>query len=137
MTDDASPVDPVLHRAAGNSAPTSTAPTSSAPANGSQARFEFLPGDEQEPATVRCAGDIDLTNAAEFQAALDQAAATASAVTADMTKVSYCDSAAIRALFRVASRARLTIRVNTAGPINGTLLEVSGLDQIATVVTLD
>ena len=57
-------------------------------ASNPQARFDFKPGGEGEPATVSCAGDIDLTNAGEFQAALDQAAATASAVTADMTEVS-------------------------------------------------
>jgi anti-sigma B factor antagonist len=102
-----------------------------------QARFEVLPADEGEPATVRAAGDIDLTNVGQFQAALDQAAATASAITADLTAVTYCDSAAIRALFLAARQARLTIEVAAAGPINGTLLNVSGLDQIATVVTLD
>jgi anti-sigma B factor antagonist len=58
-------------------------------------------------------------------------------VTADMTAVTYCDSATIRALFMVARRARLTIRVSTAGPLTETLLKVSGLDQIATVITLD
>lgn len=99
-------------------------------------RFDFLPA-EREPAIVRAAGDIDLINVGEFQAALDQAAATSSAITADMTAVTYCDSAAIRALFIAARQARLTIQVSTAGPINETLLRVSGLDQIATVVTLD
>jgi anti-anti-sigma regulatory factor len=39
-------------------------------------------------------------------------------ITADMTAVTYCDSAAIRALFVAAGKARLTI-------------------QVATVVTLD
>ena len=111
MTDDASPAGPV--------------------------RFEFLAAGEHAPATVRCAGDIDLTNVGEFQAALDQAAATASAITADLTGVTYCDSAAIRALFSAAGRARLTVQVNAAGPINDTMLKISGLDQIATVVTLD
>jgi anti-sigma B factor antagonist len=111
-------------------------PAGNAPVGGAQARFEFLPAGQREPATVRCAGDIDLINVGEFQAALDQAAA-AGAVTADMTAVTYCDSAAIRALFRVAARARLTIQVSAAGPINGTMLKISGLDQIATVVTLD
>jgi len=100
-------------------------------------RFEFVPASDHEPATVRAAGDIDLTNVGQFQAALDQAAATSSAITADMTAVTYCDSAAIRALFIAARQARLTIRVAAAGPINETLLRVSGLDQIATVVTLD
>ena len=100
-------------------------------------RFDFLPAAEREPAIVRAAGDIDLINVGEFRAALDQAAATSSAITADMTAVTYCDSAAIRALFIAARQARLTIQVSTAGPINETLLRVSGLDQIATVVTLD
>ena len=101
---------------------------------GLQARFEFVPTGEDRPATVRAAGDIDLTNAAQFQAALDQAA-VAPAVTADMTAVTYCDSAAIRALCGAALRTRLTIQVGTAGPLTETLLKVSGLDQIATIVT--
>ena len=46
-------------------------------------------------------------------------------------------SAAIRALFIAARQARLTIQISPAGPINETLLKVSGLNQIATVVTLD
>ncbi len=127
MTNDASPAGPAHHRPA----------SSSAPASSPQARFEFLPAGEREPATVRVAGDIDLTNVGQFQAALDQAAASSSAITADMTAVTYCDSATIRALFIAARQARLTIQVSTAGPISETLLRVSGLDQIATVVTLD
>ena len=127
MTNDASPAGPAHHRPA----------SSSAPAGSPQARFEFLPAGEREPAIVRAAGDIDLTNVGPFQAGLDQAAATSSAITADMTAVTYCDSAAIRALFIAARQARLTIQVSTAGPINETLLRVSGLDQIATVVILD
>jgi anti-anti-sigma regulatory factor len=51
--------------------------------------------------------------------------------------VTYCDSAAIGALFAAAGKARLTIQVGTPGPITDTLLKVSGLDQVATVVTLD
>jgi anti-sigma B factor antagonist len=101
-----------------------------------QARFEFLAALEDEPAIVRASGDIDLTNVGQFQAALDQAAATSSAITADLTAVTYCDSAAIRALFRAARRAPLTIAVSTGGPVTETLLKVSGLDQLATVVTL-
>ena len=100
-------------------------------------RFEFVPASDHEPAIVRAAGDIDLTNVGRLQAALDQAAATSSAITADMTAVTYCDSAAVRALIIAARRGRLTIQVSTAGPLSGTLLKVSGLDQIATVVTLD
>ena len=127
MTNDASPGSPAHHGPA----------SSSAPACSPQARFEFLAAGMSEPAIVRAAGDIDLTNIGQFQAALDQAAATSSAITADMTAVTYCDSATIRALFIAARQARLTIQVSTAGPVNETLLSVSGLDQIATVVTLD
>ena len=126
MTDDASPDDSAHHRPANGIAP----------GGGAQARFEFLPAGEREPVTVRAAGDIDLTNAGQFQAVLDQAAAVSSTFTADMTAVTYCDSAAIRALLIAARQARLTIQVSTAGPITETLLKVSGLDQLATVVTL-
>ena len=127
MTNDASPAGPAHDRPA----------SSSAPASSPQARFEFLPAGEHGPAIVRAAGDIDLNNVGQFQAALDQAAATSGAITADMTAVTYCDSATIRALFIAARQARLTIQVAAAGPLNGTLLRVSGLDQIAAVVTLD
>jgi anti-sigma B factor antagonist len=127
MTNDASPAGDARQSPA----------TTSAPAGSGQARFEFLPAGEGEPATVRAAGDIDLTNVGQLQAALDQAAATSSAVTADMTAVTYCDSAAIRALIIAARQARLTIQVSTAGPLTATLLSVSGLDQIAAVVTLE
>jgi anti-sigma B factor antagonist len=136
MTEDSGPVHPHPDPAGGG-APAGSTPAVGAPADGTQARFEFLPAGERGSATVRCVGDIDLINVGEFQAALDQAAATASAITADMTAVTYCDSAAIRALFRVTGRARLTIQVSAAGPINETLLKVSGLDQIVTVVSLD
>ena len=106
------------------------------PADRPHARFELLAAGMSEPGTVRAAGDIDLTNVGQFQAALDQAAAAASAITVDMTAVTYCDSATIRALFIATRQARLTIQVSTAGPVTATLLKISGLDQVATVVTL-
>jgi anti-sigma B factor antagonist len=127
MTNDASPAGDAHQSPA----------TSSAPASSQLARFDFLPAGEGKPATVRAAGDIDLTNVGQFQAALSQAAATSGAVTADMTAVTYCDSAAIRALIIAARQARLTIQVAAAGHLTATLLKVSGLDQIAAVVTLD
>src|SRR5262249_29181713 len=100
---------------------------------GPHAEFEFRPAADGEPATVRATGDIDLTNVGQFQAALDQAAASSSAIIADMTAVTYCDSATIRALFTTARHAPLTIRVGTAGPITEALLKVSGLDQVTIV----
>src|SRR6202453_3149380 len=100
MTNDASP-------APASPAPASPAPASPAPASGPQARFEFLPAGEREPAIVRAVGDIDLTSVGQFQAALDQAAATSGAVTADLSAVTYCDSATIRALLLAARQGRL------------------------------
>jgi anti-sigma B factor antagonist len=114
MTDDAIPAGPAPH-----------------------ARFEFLPAGQGAPATVRAIGDIDLTNVGQFQAVLDQAAAASSAVIADMTAVTYCDSATIRALFIATRKSRLIIHAGTAGPITESLLKVSGLDQVATVITLE
>ncbi len=119
--------------------PSPAGPAAQPPASGGghapQAQFEFLPPSDHGRATVRAAGDIDLTNAGQFQAALDQAAAASDTVTADMTAVTYCDSAAIRALCKAASQSRLTIQVSTGGPFSEVLLKVSGLDQVATVIT--
>jgi anti-sigma B factor antagonist len=105
--------------------------------HGPQARFEVVPASERRAAaTVRAVGDIDLTNIGQFQAALDEAAAASTAVTADLTAVTYCDSAGIRALFHAARKARLTVQVSSAGSVTETLLKISGLDQLAAVVTL-
>lgn len=123
MTDDTSPAGPAHHP-----------PASSTPGRSPQARFEFLPAGQHEPAIVRAAGDIDLTNVGQFQAALDQAAVVSSAITADMTAVTYCDSAAIHVLITVARQERLTLMIPGTGPIT-TMLKIAGLDQIATVIT--
>ena len=101
-----------------------------------QARFDIMPGSGQQPATVRASGDIDLANVARFQAALTEAATSSSEITTDMTAVTYCDSAAIHALFTAAGHSRLTLIVPETGPIT-TMLKIAGLDQITTVITPD
>ncbi len=107
------------------------------PADGDpQARFDVLPGTAQQHGTVRVAGDIDLASAAQFQAALHEAAGPASEITADLTSVTYCDSAAIHVLFTIARSKRLTLIVPAAGPIT-IMLKIAGLDQITTVITPD
>lgn len=126
MTDSACPAGPGYPHLAGGGA-----------SGGPQAWFEFRPAGERRPPTVRAGGDVDLTNVGQFEAALDEAAAAGSAVTADMSAVTYCDSAAIRALFNAAKRVRLTVQVSAEGSVTEALLRVSGLDQVATVVTLD
>jgi anti-anti-sigma factor len=97
-------------------------------------RFDVVPGSAQQPAIVRAAGDIDLTTAPQFQAALTEAAATSGEITADLTAVTYCDSAAIHALFSTARHSRLTLIIPEDGPIT-TMLRVVGLDRITTVIT--
>jgi anti-anti-sigma factor len=98
-----------------------------------QARFDVVPGTGQQPAAVRAAGDIDLASAEAFQAALAEAAASAGAITVDLTEVTYCDSAGIHVLFTAATHDRLTLIISAAGPIS-TILAIAGLDKITTVV---
>jgi anti-anti-sigma factor len=100
-----------------------------------QARFDVVPGTAEQPATVHAAGDIDLANAARFQAALTEAAATSAMIIADLTAVTYCDSAAINALFAAAQGHRLTLVVPEIGPIT-TMLQIAGLDQVTAVITV-
>jgi anti-sigma B factor antagonist len=91
---------------------------------------------EAEQPVVTASGDIDLANVNEFQVVLNGAAANSDAITVDLSDVSYCDSAAVRALFAVAATTKLGLIVPAAGPII-TLLSISGLDRVATVATVD
>jgi len=110
-----------------------TTPGDNATDGALEARFDVVPGTGQQPAAVRAAGDIDLASAAAFQAALAEAAASADAITVDLTGVTYCDSAGIHVLFTAATHDRLTLIVPEAGPIS-TILTIAGLDKITTVV---
>jgi len=110
------------------------APGDSAADDDLQPRFDVVPGTAQQSATVRAAGDIDLNSAPQFQAALAEAAATSGQVTADMTAVTYCDSAAIHALFTAARHSQITLIIPERGPIT-TMIKIAGLDQLTTVIT--
>ncbi|MCT7661460.1 STAS domain-containing protein [Mycobacterium deserti] len=90
---------------------------------------------EQSPVVV-ATGEIDLANVDAFQAVLDRAAADNAMITVDLSRVSYCDSAAVRALFSVAADTKLALIVPAHGPIT-TLLGISGLDRVATVTVTD
>lgn len=87
----------------------------------------------QDPPLARVSGEIDLANAADFERAMTKARGRAEALTVDLTGVSYCDSAAVRALFALAASTDLTMVVPDAGHIT-TLIGISGLDRVATVV---
>lgn len=98
-----------------------------------QARFAVTGPTADQPPLVTVAGDIDLANVDEFKDAMAKACNGSQALTVDLTGVSYCDSAAVRALFALAATTELTMIVKPTGHIT-TLLAISGLDRVATVV---
>jgi anti-sigma B factor antagonist len=97
-------------------------------------QFGLSAAEAEQPPVVTATGDIDLANVNEFQDVLNRAADDSDAITVDLSEVSYCDSAAVRALFAVAATTKLGLIVPATGPIM-TLLSISGLDRVATVTT--
>jgi anti-sigma B factor antagonist len=102
----------------------------------SEAQFRLADGNGERSPVVTATGDIDLANVNQFHDVIAEAAGNADAITVDLSDVSYCDSATVRALFSVAATTKLSLVVRSAGPIK-TLLSVSGLDRVATVTTAD
>ena len=98
-----------------------------------QARFSVTRPTAGNPAVVAVSGDIDLANVDEFKDAMAKACTGSTALTVDLTGVSYCDSAAVRALFALAATTELSMIVRPSGHIT-TLLAISGLDRVADVV---
>jgi anti-anti-sigma factor len=98
-----------------------------------QARFSVTRPTAGHPAVVAVSGDIDLANVDEFKDAMVKACNGSAALTVDLTAVSYCDSAAVRALFALAATTELSMIVRPTGHIT-TLLAISGLDRVADVV---
>ena len=76
------------------------------------------------------AGEIDMSNAAAFAAALDEARHGADSFVLDLTEVEYLDSAGLAALFPHVDHVRLVV-----GPILGPLLTVAGLADVTTIRT--
>ena len=101
-----------------------------------QARFVVTAAYGEQPPTVAVSGDIDRANVKEFESAMTKAGDGSAVLTVDLTEVSYCDSAAVRALFTLAADTQLTMIVKSIGHIT-TLLGISGLDRVATVVRKD
>lgn len=101
-----------------------------------QARFEVKKAAGGRPPAVVVSGDIDLANVIAFEEAMAKALNGSGELTVDLTKVSYCDSAAVRALFAKAATTQLTMIVRSTGHIT-TLLGISGLDRVATVIRKD
>jgi anti-anti-sigma factor len=88
----------------------------------------------QQIPVVDCAGEIDLTNAHELEAALNQAArADAGAVVVAFTKATYLDSQGIRVVFTVGERLKTArqqlLIVASPGTIPRRIIEVAGVES--------
>jgi len=99
-------------------------------------QFRVTPAGAEATPVVVATGEIDLANLDEFEGALARAASDSSSITVDLSEVTYCDSAAVRALFAAAATAKLALVIPATGPIT-TVLRISGLDRIATVTVVD
>jgi anti-anti-sigma factor len=76
-------------------------------------------------------GEIDMSNAADFAAALTAAQQDAAGpVVVDLTRVEYLDSAGLAALFPHVEHVRLV-----AGPLLAPVLTIAGLDDLTTIQT--
>ncbi|XTZ13702.1 STAS domain-containing protein [Micromonospora echinospora] len=76
------------------------------------------------------AGEVDMSNAAEFAAALTHAVETAAGpVMVDLTALEYLDSAGLAALFPHAERVHLL-----ASPLLAPVLTIAGLADVMTLV---
>ena len=75
-------------------------------------------------------GEVDMSNAGEFSAALADARTEAAddTVVVDLTKLEYIDSAGLAVLFPHVDHIRLL-----AGPLLAPVLTVAGLDDLTTV----
>jgi anti-anti-sigma factor len=99
-------------------------------------QFQLVDAAGEQPPVVTASGDIDLANVNQFHDLMTRAAGDADAIIVDLSRVSYCDSATVRALFSTAATTKLTLLVKATGSIM-TLISVSGLDRVATVTTVD
>jgi anti-sigma B factor antagonist len=102
----------------------------------SEAQFRLAQSNGEGTPVVTATGDIDLANVNQFHEVIATAAGHSDAITVDLSDVSYCDSATVRALFSVAATTKLSLVVRSSGAIK-TLLSVSGLDRVATVTVAD
>ena len=102
----------------------------------SDPQFRLTGASGEQAPIITATGDVDLANVNQFHDMMTKAANGASALTIDLSEVSYCDSAAVRALFSVAATTKLSLVIRPEGPIR-TLLSVSGLDRVATVTTAE
>ncbi|MEV4347118.1 STAS domain-containing protein [Actinoplanes sp. NPDC049596] len=93
--------------------------------------LSFATSRDADGATVLAVtGEVDMSNAAEFSAALDGALSEAGAgpVVVDLSRVEYIDSAGLAVVFPHVDRVRLV-----ASELLAPLLTVVGLDDVTSV----
>ncbi|MEU5262072.1 STAS domain-containing protein [Amycolatopsis sp. NPDC021455] len=88
------------------------------------------PGEDGDR-VLTATGEIDMSNATEFGAALDRELAARTAVTVDLTGVTYLDSAGVAVLFDRAGGHDLRL---VAPRLLDRVLRVSGLAQVTKVL---
>jgi anti-anti-sigma factor len=95
--------------------------------------LEIRKSERDGVAVVALAGELDLTNAAEVERRLEEAA-TDRGLIVDLNGVTFLDSAALHMLFRVARRpgAPLGIVLEPSAVVSRTL-GIVGLDDVAVV----
>ena len=101
------------------------------------ARFTVEPG--EAVAILRVDGEVDMSNAEELAAAMDQAAGKGSTVALDLSGTTYLDSAGIRLLFNLAKRLqtqrrRVRVIVPEDSPIRA-VLEITGVPLLVPLET--
>jgi anti-sigma B factor antagonist len=99
-------------------------------------QFQHTAATDGQPPVVTAVGDIDLANLDEFESELSEAAYDSSTITVDLSRVTYCDSAAVRALFAAAASTKLSLVIPASGTIP-TVFRIAGLDKVATLITVD
>lgn len=77
-------------------------------------------------------GEIDISNAETFRAALAEEVDPPTRLLVDLTRVEYLDSAALATLFAFVDD--IDIRIS---PLNETLLTISGLTALTTVEVVE
>jgi anti-sigma B factor antagonist len=77
---------------------------------------------------VTAIGEIDMSNADRFRAALGQAVADGGRLVVDLTRVEYLDSAGVHVLFAYTPGLELI-----ASPLLAPVLAISGLSDVTSV----
>lgn len=100
--------------------------------------FELAPQhtDDPERILLSVSGELDLTNAAEFEEQLESLVSpNGSLVVLDLRRVAFIDSAVLHVLFRMARRLgkeRFGLVLEPESPITRTL-EIVGVPTVATI----